>query len=301
MDRDPRNDAPPSPRTVTLADLVPELVADVKAAADARASRRPRGPVTGLAGVDRIMGDYMAPGVHVVQAAPGAGKSAFCLQAAAHSFYPALFVSAEMGLLEVFRRTVARETQTFLGKLKSGEVGEREAQRLALATVEKLPHLTLMDATQAYASPTLIYDVAESLRDGSGEAHVLIVIDSLQVWSKSRRRADPDAAALDEYTALNYALEDAAGVAAKLSCPVMLISHRNRAGNRGAADALHAAKGSGDVEYLSETILDLTPKRDEEDASGEREVVALFVKNRHGAVGASVTLKFNGALQEFKE
>jgi len=295
MDRTRTNAAP---RTVRLSELVSELVADVRSAAEAKASGRPRGPVTGIAAIDRIMGDYLAPGLHIVQAAPGAGKSAFCLQAAAHSFYPALFVSCEMGLLECFRRTVARETSTFLGKIKSGELGEREVQRLALEAVEKASGLSLMDATQAYAAPDLICDVADGLR--SEAAHVLIVIDSLQVWAKSRRRAEPDAAALDEYTSLNFALEDAAAIAARLNCPVLLVSHRNRAGNKGG-DALHASKGSGDVEYCAESILDLTPKKDEEDASGMREVTARFVKNRHGAVGAAVTLKFNGALQEFSE
>src|SRR2546423_4726141 len=114
MDRERTTAAPTAPRTVELADLVDVLVADAAAAAQAKASGRPRGPVTGLKGIDSVLGDYLAPGLHIVQAAPGAGKSAFCLQAAAHSFYPALFVSCEMGLLECFRRTVARETSTFL-------------------------------------------------------------------------------------------------------------------------------------------------------------------------------------------
>ena len=91
----------------------------------------PSGPVTGFAQLDNELSGYLAPGIHVIQAAPGAGKSAFCLQVAASCGFPALYVTAEMGVLELFRRTVARETETFLGRLKSGELGLEAATKLA--------------------------------------------------------------------------------------------------------------------------------------------------------------------------
>src|SRR5688500_7405974 len=135
----------PTPRTVRPDDLVSDLVADVEAAREAMKSGKPRGPVTSLPELDRIMGGFFAPGIHIVQAAPGAGKTAFCLPVASRCCYPALFISAEMGLLELFRRLVAREAKTFLGKIKSGELEPEVVQRLALQTVEKLPNLALMD------------------------------------------------------------------------------------------------------------------------------------------------------------
>ena len=115
-------------RPTLLADLVADLVADAEAAHVAYLTGRPRGPQTGLAAVDEALGGDMAPGVHVLQAAPGAAKTALALQMAATCGFPALYVSAEMQLLELLRRVTSRVTGTFLGKLKSGELPAAEVE-----------------------------------------------------------------------------------------------------------------------------------------------------------------------------
>src|SRR5215468_12256590 len=109
---------PPPPKPTLLADLVGELRDDAQAAFDARESGQARGPQTGLNLLDDALGGYLAPGVHVLQAAPGAGKTAMGLQISSSCSFPALFVSAEMPTLELFRRLIARNTKTYLGKLK---------------------------------------------------------------------------------------------------------------------------------------------------------------------------------------
>ena len=169
------------PTTTLLSDLVAEFVADAEAAWRARDSGELRGPVTGLPKLDVALGSYLAPGVHIAQAAPGAGKTALALQVAAQCGFPALFVSAEMGALEIFRRLIARETQTFLGRLKTGELEPQEARRLALETAGRLPHFALMDGTGGYAAPEYIRDVVEGLRNKAQVLHALVVIDSVQV------------------------------------------------------------------------------------------------------------------------
>jgi len=289
---------PKAPKVTLLSDLISDFVADTEAAAASRKTGIPRGPVTGLSALDEALGSYLNPGVHTIQAAPGAGKTAFGLQTAARCQFPALFVTAEMPVLELFRRLVSRETGTFLGKLKTGELGGQEAMRLALRTAEKAPHLALMDGTRTHASPGMIRDAAEGLKERIGAAHVLVVIDSLQIWARTGRIGGGDMAS--EYDLINGALGAASGIAADLSCPVLVISHRNRAGNR-SDGGLHSAKGSGDVEYLSETVLDLTRKDEQPDAAGEVEVKLSIHKNRHGIPGVSLPLRFCGRLQEFRE
>ncbi len=103
---------PNAPKVTLLSDLISDFVADTEAAAAARAAGHPRGPVTLLRDLDNALGGYLAPGLHILQASPGAGKTAFALQVAATCGFPALFVSAEMGLLEIFRRLVSRSTGT---------------------------------------------------------------------------------------------------------------------------------------------------------------------------------------------
>ncbi len=291
---------PLKPVVRQLADLVDFFVADAEAAAIARETGRPRGPVTGLPNLDDALGGYLSPGVHILQAAPGAGKTAFALQTASTCVYPCLYVTSEMGLLELFRRLIARQTKTYLGRLKSGELGGTESRRLALQTIEKLPNLAFMDATQAYASPLLIADVANSLRDRYKSDHVLIVLDSLQIWAKSARRVAPEFANTSEYELLNAGLDAISSVGAKLQCPILAVSHRNRVGNR-ADGGLHAAKGSGDLEYGAESVIDLTRKDEQPDANGETNIKATIQKNRHGIPGISFNFAFSGRLQSFRE
>jgi replicative DNA helicase len=291
---------PLKPPVTQLAGLLDDFVADAEAAAIARESGKPRGAITSLRSLDDALGGYLAPGVHILQAAPGAGKTAMALQIASDCAYPCLYVTAEMGLLELFRRLVARQTETYLGRLKSGELGGDKSKQLALQTVKNLPCLAFMDATQLYAAPLHIKDTAELLREQFKSDHILIVLDSLQIWSKSARRVSNEFANTSEYDLITAGLDAISGVGAKLQCPIIAVSHRNRAGNR-SDGGLHASKGSGDLEYGSESVIDLTRKDETPNFEGETNVKATIHKNRHGIPGISFDFAFSGRLQSFRE
>jgi replicative DNA helicase len=284
----------PVPRPVLLAQLVGELVADATAAAQARAENRPRGPVTGLKTLDERLGGYLAPGVHVIQGAPGDGKTAWVLQAVARCQAAALVVSCEMPIIELFRRLISRESNTFLEKLKDGTLGASAIERLAIETARRLPSLALVDATLAHADPRTIAAQAEALREQAGTGHVLVAIDSLQVWA---RGAMPGAS---EYEAVSAGVVAARSIADTLKAPVLVTSLRNRAGQ--ASGGMHASKGSWDVEYGAETVIDLTREKDAKwDAAGEVASTIAVHKNRHGEAGKPISLKFCGRLQSFRE
>lgn len=289
------------PVVTRLIDLVDGFVADAEAAALALKTGKPRGAITGLKSLDDVLGSYLAPGMHILQAAPGAGKTAFVLQTASDCAYPCLFISSEMGLLELFRRLIARQTETYLGKLKSGELDRDESERLALQTIEKLPHLAFMDATQAYAAPLYISDVIKDMRKQFESEQILIVLDSLQTWAKSARRVADEFLNMSEYDLISTGLDAISGIGAKLQCPILATSHRNRAGNN-SGGGLHAGKGSGDLEYGAETVIDLSrEKNDMPDSDGEIKVTATIHKNRHGIPGVSLDFAFSGRTQSFHE
>jgi replicative DNA helicase len=282
-------------RVTLLSDLVPALVAESEAAAAALASGRSRGPVTQMRALDDALGGFLAPGVHILQSAPGGGKTAFALQTAATCSFPSLYVTAEMPTLELFRRLIARATNTFLGKLKSGELGSREITRLAQATIEKSPWLAILDATAGYVPPSAIRNAASALRERAGGGAVLTVLDSLQYWARG-------AGELTEYELVSSAMRALSEVAAQLASPVLAISHRNREGNKGNG-GLHAGKGSGDLEYVAESVLELAPeaKDAKPDAAGKTAVALSIHKNRHGAAGRIIPLYFTGRTQLFTE
>src|SRR4051794_3038193 len=85
-----------APRLTRLGDLLGEWELDAIDANQARVEQRPRGPVTGLATLDRELGGALAPGMHILHAGPGVGKTAFALQTAASCCSLALYITCEM-------------------------------------------------------------------------------------------------------------------------------------------------------------------------------------------------------------
>lgn len=283
-----------TPKLLTLGHLIGELARDNELAVQAKLDGKPRGPITGLPELDEALGGCLAPGLHIIQAAPGVGKTALALQIAGRCQFPALFTTAEMPPLELFRRVIAQSTKTFLGKLKSGEMATETIIRLAQTTAGSHPYLAFLDGTQAWASPQIIRERAELVRDQAKSQQILVVVDSLQFWAKGGSEGSL------EYDAVNAALKSLAQVARDLASPFFAISHRNRQGNK-AGGGLHASKGSGDVEYAAESLIDIERAGNSPDARGKFSVILNLHKNRHGTAGIEIPLQFDGAIQTFFE
>jgi replicative DNA helicase len=294
---------PITPELFKLSSMIDSLIEDSNAINEAVKSGNRRGIMTGLGELDDVMGGFFAPGLHVVQGAPGCGKTAFALQIAADCHFPALYISAEMPLMELFRRLIANKTDTFLGRLKSGEIYGEAMRQKALATAQSAPNLAMMDAGIISVSPDDIKNAANVLRDHAAVNHILIVIDSLQVWARTVKPKDGAASAMavaSEYDRINGALDVLSNIGKTLNCPILAISHRNRVGNRGASD-MHSGKGSGDIEYATETVIDLNKDQEQPDGNGDTIIKAMIHKNRHGVSGVSFKLKFTGRVQRFVE
>lgn len=282
----------PLPSLSRLGDLFSEWEADAAARHEAYRTGTPPGPVTGLAKIDRELGGALPPGLHIVHARPGAGKTAFCLQAAAECGCPAVVASFEMGRLELSRRITARVTGTYLGRLKSGELTPTASLALFQRAAAACPDLWLLDATRAYLSATALKERAEAARGDS--KHLLLVVDSLHSW------ADGGQGEASEYDTLNAHLAKLRALANGLNCAVLAVAERNRLAMKDGG--LSAGAGTRKLEYGAESVWDL--KRDpeeKEDAEGEVPVTLIFAKNRNGAAGKPVELRFCGRLQRFRE
>ncbi len=289
--------APPAAPLLRFCDVLDELLADARAANQARTSGQPRGPITGFATLDRELSHALAPGLHSVQGNAGAGKTAFALQIAASCRFPALYVTCEMAPAELLRRHTARATETYLGRLKSGELSVEAVETLTRRALSGAPDMALLDATRAPASPQRIYEAA-LVAKGERES-VLVVVDSLQSWAEGLS----EALGTGEYETLNLAIKKLREVAHALKCPVMFISERNRESNKDTkSDGLNAGAGTRKIEYGTETVFDLDRNMTEtEDGAGEFEVTLRLPKNRHGSIGKRIPFQFNGALQRFRE
>lgn len=264
---------------------------DAEAAYTAHTTGQARGPQTGFTSLDRAIGHAFAPGLHGISGNAGAGKTAIAAQWAARCGFPALFVSCEMAPGELLRRHAARETKTFLGKFKSGELSPGVAHDLALQAIKATPDLCILDATRVPATPDHIRDCAREVQGNSPS--LLIVVDSLQSWSESL------ASGAGEYETLNLAVKALRGLAHGLNVPVLFVSEQNRASMK--SGGLNAGAGTRKIEYGAETVFDLDrPEGAQADGAGEVEIKLRISKNRHGLADMHFPLKFNGAFQLFR-
>jgi replicative DNA helicase len=248
--------------------------------------------VSGFSVLDREMGGCFMPGLHFVHGQPGTGKTAFGLQLAATCGTPSIFLSCEMAALELLRRHTARVTETYLGKFKSGEMPPAQSLALVRRAITAAPQMAILDATRAPATPTFIRDCAAITRGES--AHLLIVIDSLQSW------VEGVAGSLSEYEALGEGIARLRQLAHEVNAPIFLMCERNRESMR--SGGLSAGAGTRKIEYSAETVIDLGSEEGARpDVSGERPLQLKLTKNRHGAVGKTLNLTFNGGFQRFKE
>jgi len=290
-----RTDTPRSlPRLMKLGQLLDEWQEDAQAAFDARVNGIARGPVTGLAKLDAILGGVLQPGAHFIHAGPGVGKTALALQIAAGCGFPALYVSCEMKMLELFRRITARVTDTYLGRLKSGEIAPADSLTLARRACAAAPELALADATQAFADFGWIQTAALATQ---GQArHVLVVVDSLHSW------AEGAPGGLTEYDALNAGVATLRTIASALGCPVLVIAERNRVSMK--SGGMNAGAGTRKIEYGGESVIGLSDERNGTAPialPSETNITLKVEKNRNGAAGQTVDLFFHGALQRFRE
>jgi len=280
------------PRIARLGDLLSDWEADAIAATAARVNGTARGALTGLPKLDGELGGALSTGLHIIHGGPGIGKTAFCLQVAAQCCCPAVYVSCEMPPLELLRRHTARVTNTYLSRLKSGELPPTDSLNLARRAAAAAPELCFVDATRAAASPTWLQLAAE--RERGTSRHLLIVIDSVHSW------ANAVTGELPEYEALGVGLSALQRLAASLECAVIGIAERNRASMNGGG--LSAAAGNRRFEYGAESVIGLDRNdKAAPDASGECPLTAVIEKNRNGSPGRRIPLRFHGALQRFTE
>jgi len=280
------------PRVTRLSDLIDDLADDATTAHAAAQSGIPRGPITGLPRLDRNLGGALVPGLHMLHAAPGIGKSALALQIASEGTYPSFLLSAEMAPVELLRRTIARVEGTFLGRLKSGELHPDEIIAKAKAVAAAVPLLTIADATR-HPAPRSWIEANATLAFG-GHPTGLIVVDSLHSW------ADAFEAVTDEYTRLAAALRALRAIASTLACPILVVAERNRASMKGGG--LNAGAGHRGIEFGAESVMGLDPDDtdDKPMVLGEALITLAVAKNRNGSCG-KVPLIFNGARQLWRE
>lgn len=289
------------PVSYRLADLLAAFQTDAEVMDTARKTGKLLGPITGLEPLDYAISYRLMPGLHALTGNSGGGKTALAWQIAADCGFPALFVSCEIGPLEMFRRHVSRTTSTWLDALKNPKsehaLSLETLMQQARTACEYGQNIQLVDATQGTAGTDYLADLVRMTKEHTG-GPVLLIIDSLHTWTEGLQGQ------ATEYERLNYAIKELRTLALQEDIPLLYIAEQSRAVNREAAEngTINAGAGSRKIEYGAETQISIQVdlKPDSRDAITKEYPGKLHLtKNRHGRTG-TWNIRFHGGYQRVR-
>ncbi|WP_455136471.1 DnaB-like helicase C-terminal domain-containing protein [Thermophilibacter sp.] len=279
----------------------------------------PRVVPTGISGLDAVLVDGMAPGVHVLMAKPGAGKSALALQIAlnvATAGGNVLYASLEMGRQQCLARLCSAlsvsdpDVPDFywsgwerLGRLASRDVAkyrftddmERRDYASRFDQVRALRHLSRRCPGLAIADGPEVSSVeslAATVGDGVASGLDLLVVDYLQ-----RLRPPEDSRQADRYRQVSDVSAALTSMTKTLRVPALVISSMNREAMGRDGPSMGGARGSGEIEYDAVTMWQLSRGREQPLEDDSRIIELHVLKNRRGPVTGDsdpIRLLFDG-------
>jgi len=282
------------PRLTRLADLLDEGLAQATTAHEALRNGRPLGPAIACSPkLAAEMCGSVPVGLTVLHAPPGCGKTALANQLAAEAGCPAVVATWEMPPLELLRRHASRVTSTYVNKFRTGVLAPSEWLTLMRRAAAAAPKLAILDGTRGGVN---LDDLREAVVAIRGDApHALLVIDSTSAWVRSSGFGGAN-----EYEATSSVIASLQALATELSIAILVVAEQNRAAM--GSDRQEAAAGTRVYEYGCEVMLALQRERDAVvDADGTVNVDLVVAKNRLGAQGRRIPLRFEGGFMRFTE
>lgn len=236
------------------------------------------GVSTGIPKLDKLLGG-LQPGLHLLAAEPGAGKTTLACNIAADAAMqgcPVLFVTFE----ETPERLALKVICGVAGLNQKLYVeGIADPGRVAQAIATYTPSLRSFKMIEGTARLTVPMLKAKAL---AAMAHhkadrCLIVIDYLQKWAASRREFN------DFRHIIGGLVAELRELSTRLDSPVLAISSQNRGGQGEAY--LTSLKESGDLEYSADTASFLVSNSKRGAIAPNRAVDLKIMKNRYGDLG----------------
>ena len=275
--------------------LFPALLEDLRARRQAVKENGAAavGLATGFKRLDDLLGG-LQPGLHILAAEPGAGKTTCALQIAgrvARDGTPALFVSFE----ETLPRLALKALCQLAGlHAKQHTDGRAEVLAVEAAVAEHGPDLERLYFLEGTSKTTAAAIRAKALQvlNRHQAKRCLVVVDYVQRWAGMRKESS-------EYRLLvDLVAGELRELALRLDSPVLAICSQNRAG--GGEARMDSLKESGNLEYGADSISILTKQEGAADTPAARGLKLALVKNRYGDRG-EMALVFRPASGQFAE
>ena len=236
------------------------------------AQRKPR-LVTGLGGIDQLLGELPRGELTVLAARPGVGKSALAAQVAGvngEAGRHVLFASAEMTATQLLERLKAAQMRVNLGRIRGGHLSEMEWQ---IAASTRVPRFRVFD--RAGMTSQHVWDLAGRL--SATRALDLVVVDHLHHLSDPLERGET------RYNQIGRMTNRLKALAKQHDCAVLLLCQLNREAADGSAPTMAQLRDAGTIEEYANVILIL--HRAEDDPAAVHVNIA---KHRNGPTGKAV-------------
>ena len=272
--------------TVEIRDVVAKAMDRIAARSESRH------PVTGVASgiyeLDDLTGGFQPEQLIILAARPSMGKTAlalnFCDRAAADSKIPALFVSLEMGAMELAERLLCSRSKVDGHKLRTGQgLGTREMTMLGKGYDEIRAAPLFIDDTP---SRNMLQITANARRLKMRQNLGLILVDYIQLIDSEESRDSRQ----EQIAKISRRLKT---LARELEVPVIALSQLNRAveNREDRRPRMADLRESGAIEQDADLVL-LLHRPDYYDPNDRPGISELIVaKNRNGATG-SVNMTF---------
>jgi replicative DNA helicase len=258
------------------------------------------GVPTGLPQLDEKMGGLQT-GLHILGAAPGAGKTALSLTIARYAAIqhglPVVYCSCDEVPERLSLKVLASESGMSMSDMSNGRIDPAKVEAAQHQHSEKLQALSFMALTSKVTSADIIEQLTARLRQFDKDIG-LVVIDYLQPWAG----ALASSLGADYRIAVGLVALQLREIANRTHCPVLLISAQNREGQGSAG--LGSLRESSDLEYGADSVTFLTdPPADAVPmlGSGKHARRLTFGKNRFGPAGAHIDLILDGRSQTVTE
>ena len=265
---------------------------------EARLSGEPQeGTVeSGFTDLDKKTGGLHASELIILAARPSMGKTAFAMNIAENvvikSGEPCLFVSLEMGAIELIERMLCSCAKVDGHRLRNGTLGKEDQQRL-VKTANDLSTCPLFIDDSPTRNVSEIAGAARRIIRKEGSLG-LIVIDYLQL-------IQPDSATDPRQEQVSKMARRLKGLARELKVPVLCLSQLNRqTENTGGSNRpkLSHLRESGAIEQDADVVMFVHRdsyylKGTDEEAEKANEAVIIVEKQRNGPTG-DVDLHWEG-------
>jgi len=281
-------------RVVALPDLLAEVIKDAEARQ--KAVREGNGTVglpSGIRKLDKLLGGFQ-PGLHLLAAEPGQGKTTLTLQISSHvarNGWPVLFVSFEETLRRLALKVICSRADLVAKDFADGTGRIEELERAIRAYASSLEGLHFVEGTSRLTVSQLKAKALQIMTKRNAK-QCLIVVDFLQRWASGRR----------EYTEYRHVVSalvsELRELSLRIDSPMLVISSQNRPG-QGTANLI-SLKESGDLEYSADTALFLVENKQRTVTPPARAVDLVVEKNRYGDKG-TIPLIFRPDVGIFRE